>query len=341
MGREAIGAEEYEGYEREYERELYGEEAADDDKSYFMGDEEKFKKMEEEIARKQVEQLKKKYNEKHEDARRWEETQLLISGVVMQRSVETEFEEDEEKRVSLLVHDIKPPFLDGRVAHTTQQTMVSAVRDPTSDLAVLARKGSQVVREQRELRDRMKSQDKHWDIHGKRIASAMGVKTTSSEEGEAQATREDGEVDYRASSRFADHMQEKSQAVSAFAMSKTIKQQREYLPIYQVHAHTARTHTRIRRGPPNPIYACADPRATDERHPGAQCDRDRGRDGFGQDDAAHAVPPRRWLHQVGPHRVHAAASCGRHVRRQACLRGNGHQAGRPGGLLHSIRGLHL
>jgi len=154
--------------------------------------------------------------------------------VVTQRTVETEFEEEEEKRVSLLVHNIKPPFLDGRVSYTTQQTMVSAVKDPTSDLAILARKGSQVVREQRELRDRMKGQDKHWDLHGKRIASAMGIKTQSSEEGDAQAMREDGEVDYKASSRFADHMQEKSEAVSAFAKSKTMKEQREYLPIFQV-----------------------------------------------------------------------------------------------------------
>lgn len=235
MCREAIGTEEYEGYERDFERELYGEEAADSDKNAFMGDEEKFKKMEDEIAKKQVEQLKKKYNEKHEDARRWEEGQLLLSGVVTQRTVETEFEEEEEKRVSLLVHNIKPPFLDGRVSYTTQQTMVSAVKDPTSDLAILARKGSQVVREQRELRDRMKGQDKHWDLHGKRIASAMGIKTQSSEEGDAQAMREDGEVDYKASSRFADHMQEKSEAVSAFAKSKTMKEQREYLPIFQVH----------------------------------------------------------------------------------------------------------
>ncbi len=81
---------------------------------------------------------------------------MIISGVVTQRSVETEFDEQEEKRVSLLVHDIKPPFLDGRIVYTTQQAAVSAVKDPTSDLAVLARKGSLVVREQRELKERIK-----------------------------------------------------------------------------------------------------------------------------------------------------------------------------------------
>jgi pre-mRNA-splicing factor ATP-dependent RNA helicase DHX38/PRP16 len=35
----------------------------------------------------------------------------------------------------LLVHDIKPPFLDGREAFTKQIQPVQVVRDPTSDFA--------------------------------------------------------------------------------------------------------------------------------------------------------------------------------------------------------------
>jgi hypothetical protein len=34
--------------------------------------------------------------------------------------------------------------------------------------------------------------------------------------------------------RFADHMQKKTEAVSEFARSKTLQEQREYLPIYTV-----------------------------------------------------------------------------------------------------------
>ena len=40
--------------------------------------------------------------------------------------------------------------------------------------------------------------------------------------------------DYKADSQFQEHMKEKSEAASHFARSKTIKQQRQYLPIYAV-----------------------------------------------------------------------------------------------------------
>lgn len=39
---------------------------------------------------------------------------------------------------------------------------------------------------------------------------------------------------YKSDSQFASHMQKKNEAVSAFALSKTIKQQREYLPVFTV-----------------------------------------------------------------------------------------------------------
>ena len=39
----------------------------------------------------------------------------------------------EEDRVVLMVHDIKPPFLDGRIVFTKQMEVVSIVKDPTSD----------------------------------------------------------------------------------------------------------------------------------------------------------------------------------------------------------------
>jgi hypothetical protein len=51
------------------------------------------------------------------------------------------FDSEEETRVHLLVHDLQPPFLDGRVVYTKQAEPVSVVKDPTSDIAQLARKG--------------------------------------------------------------------------------------------------------------------------------------------------------------------------------------------------------
>ena len=43
---------------------------------------------------------------------------------------------------------------------------------------------------------------------------------------------EDGEMNYKASSQFSKHMAKPSNKASDFSKHKTMKQQREYLPIY-------------------------------------------------------------------------------------------------------------
>ena len=48
------------------------------------------------------------------------------------------------------------------------------------------------------------------------------------------AMKEDGEVDYKSGHTFADHMTEKTEAVSDFAMKKTLQQQRQFLPVFAV-----------------------------------------------------------------------------------------------------------
>ena len=45
---------------------------------------------------------------------------------------------------------------------------------------------------------------------------------------------EDGSTNYKSDQQFAEHMKGQSEAVSSFAKSKTLKQQREFLPIYAV-----------------------------------------------------------------------------------------------------------
>lgn len=69
----------------------------------------------------------------------WEDNRLLTSGVVKLRQVELNFDEDEDARVLLLVHDTKPPFLAGQVVSGRAAGVVLPLRDPTSDMAVIAR----------------------------------------------------------------------------------------------------------------------------------------------------------------------------------------------------------
>lgn len=92
------------------------------------------------------------------DNEMWEDNRLALSGVTGQRR-KLDFDaldDGEETRVHLLVHDLKPPFLDGRLSFTKQLEPINPIKDPTSDLAVFAKKGSQLVMERRAQKEREK-----------------------------------------------------------------------------------------------------------------------------------------------------------------------------------------
>jgi hypothetical protein len=55
------------------------------------------------------------------------------------------------------------------------------VKDATSDMAVVAAKGSRTVRTWREKEERKKAQEKHWDLAGSRLGDLMGVKPKEDE----------------------------------------------------------------------------------------------------------------------------------------------------------------
>lgn len=60
----------------------------------------------------------------------------------------------------LMVHDLKPPFLDGNTVYTTQTSQIQVVKDPLADMAILAKKGSAVVKDYRERNERQKTKQK-------------------------------------------------------------------------------------------------------------------------------------------------------------------------------------
>eukprot|EP00897_Mesotaenium_endlicherianum_P006766 jgi/Mesen1/6117/ME000311S05210 len=121
----------------------------------FLGDEAMFKKREAELQKHMVRRdgklmslaQSKKLSQLSSDNAQWEDRQLMRSGVVRSLEHSTDVDDEEEERVLLLVHDTKPPFLDGRVVYTKQQEPVMPLKDPTSDMAIIARKGSAVARE--------------------------------------------------------------------------------------------------------------------------------------------------------------------------------------------------
>ncbi|KAJ3151226.1 DEAH-box RNA helicase prp16 [Geranomyces variabilis] len=188
-----------------------------------------YKKKEEELAKLQVKKMSARQAQYNRDNDLWETNRMLTSGVVQRKEVDTDFDDDSEGRVHVLVRDLKPPFLDGKMVFTKQLEPVQSVRDPTADLAVVARKGSALVREKREQQERAKAA-KSLDLAGTALGNIMGLqkKVDAAEEPSGDDASHKGE------SQFASHMQDQTEAASDFARSKTLRQQREYLPVFSV-----------------------------------------------------------------------------------------------------------
>ena len=168
--------------------------------------------------------------QRQKDNDAWETNRMLASNVAQRRDYDHDFQDDEEaSRIHLLVHDIKPPFLDGRKIFTKQLEPVPAVRDPQSDMAVFSRKGSRAVKEKRQQKERQKQAQEATNVAGTALGNIMGVKE---DEGDSAAPAP-GEEEQKGSNKFADHMK-KSEGQSDFSKSKSLREQREYLPAFAV-----------------------------------------------------------------------------------------------------------
>ncbi|BGP14697.1 hypothetical protein JCM10213v2_002647 [Rhodosporidiobolus nylandii] len=184
---------------------------------------------------------------KNADNEQWERNQLALSGVTGERRVLDfdSLDDDEESRVHLLVHDLKPPFLDGRMAFTKQLEPINPIKDPTSDLAVFSKKGSALVAERRARRERERAAAKAASLSGTTLGNLMGVKDEEAEQKNAEeahrATHGDKEETHEervknSDSQFAEHMKKNKEkankGTSKFAREKTLKEQRQYLPAF-------------------------------------------------------------------------------------------------------------
>ncbi|KAG7602064.1 Pre-mRNA-splicing factor ATP-dependent RNA helicase DEAH7 [Arabidopsis thaliana] len=213
-----------------------------DSASFFLGDDASLQKKETELAKRLVRRdgskmslaQSKKYSQLNADNAQWEDRQLLRSGAVRGTEVQTEFDSEEERKAILLVHDTKPPFLDGRVVYTKQAEPVMPVKDPTSDMAIISRKGSGLVKEIREKQSANKSRQRFWELAGSNLGNILGIEKSAEQiDADTAVVGDDGEVDFKGEAKFAQHMK-KGEAVSEFAMSKTMAEQRQYLPIFSV-----------------------------------------------------------------------------------------------------------
>ena len=183
-----VDPEEWEAEQKRLDREWYGmDDGYDPDTSggqagLFGGVSDEYaQKKEEQLEQKKKKRVSAKQKQIQKDNELWERNRMLTSGVVTTIDVDEDYEEESEARVHLLVHNIVPPFLDGRYVFTKQPEAVVPVRDPTSDLAMAARKGSALVRVYREQKERKKAQKKHWELAGTKIGNIMGVEARPEE----------------------------------------------------------------------------------------------------------------------------------------------------------------
>ncbi|KAL9620575.1 MAG: hypothetical protein Q9160_004936 [Pyrenula sp. 1 TL-2023] len=229
-----IGAEETAAIDRDwYAGDEFGHTFGDETHNPFGGADNSWADQQREAAlaeKKNNTRMSARAVQKQKDVDAWETNRMLTSGVAQRRDHHIDFDEDEEgTRVHLLVHDLRPPFLDGRTIFTKQLDPVPAVRDPQSDMAVFSRKGSKVVREKRQQKERQKQAQEATNVAGTNLGNLMGIKE---DEGDSAAAAP-GEEAHKGGSKFSEHLK-KSDGASDFSKSKTLREQREFLPAFAV-----------------------------------------------------------------------------------------------------------
>jgi pre-mRNA-splicing factor ATP-dependent RNA helicase DHX38/PRP16 len=253
------------GFERDFY--LEGEGDTTGDKS-FVGSETKFRDREAQMEKRRSQGATKiagksaRTSQLRADQSAWEDNLLVRSGVASNKETNLDFDDEDDSRVTLLVHNLKPPFLDGSKSYSSQMTMVSTVKDAGADMATNSRNGSQLLRVLREKKDRAKMRERFWELGGSKMGEAMGIKKGEGEGGDegegqggvAEAKELGGEggdgdggggngTDYKKSSTFAASLKKDAddradgkgpEGASNFSRSKTIQEQREYLPVFTV-----------------------------------------------------------------------------------------------------------
>lgn len=194
------------------------------------------------LEKKQGKRISARAAQKMKDVDAWETNRMLTSGVAQRADYnDDELDDEEEVRVHLLVHDLRPPFLDGRRVFTKQLEPVPAVRDPQSDMAVFSRKGSALVKEKRMQRERTKQAQEATNIAGTALGNVLGVKDDDDTDSAAVISADSAEGN-TGGNKFAEYMnkQKPQEGASEFTKSRTLREQREFLPAFAVREEVLR-----------------------------------------------------------------------------------------------------
>ena len=111
----------------------------------------------------------------------WEANRMVRPSIATRKAMDLDFENESESTVHIMVHDLKPPFLDGHTIYTKQLDPINPTWDPTSDMAIFLKKGSALVKEKREQAERAKAAAKLVALGGTLLGNIMGVKDKEAE----------------------------------------------------------------------------------------------------------------------------------------------------------------
>lgn len=237
----------WEEEQKRLDREWYNlDEGFDEDAA--LDDSEYLKKREEANEAKRKKKMSAHQRQINKDNELWEKNRMLTSGVVTSINVNEDFEEESVERIHLLVHHTFPPFLDGRIVFTkvmgelenvvlASQKLIKfsllepvvPVKDPTSDMAIVARKGSHLVKVFREQKERRKAQKKHWELGGTKLGNIMGVEKEKDED-DAKFDEKTDTADYKKDQKFAQHLDDED--YKDLTKKAKINLQRKSLPAF-------------------------------------------------------------------------------------------------------------
>ena len=194
---------------------------------------------EESLAEKHMrrEKINLKQKEREKEQNNWEMQKMGQAGLFKNMGNAANLEDDQG--VILEVKDPNPTFLKNKKKFNKgMKEVIKTCKDPTSDMALLAKNGSGILKRIRENSDRSKIKERFWELSGKnRLGKVLGMRDPSKSKKRSKTTySDDSDGEENSKTSYLDHLNKmkSSKGASDFSKSKTLKQQREYLPVFSV-----------------------------------------------------------------------------------------------------------
>lgn len=173
-----------------------------------------------------------------DDRDAWERNRMATSGVSGPAAVSRDADAELQERQQVLVRNLQPPFLRGELGGIRMESEEAAVvRDPTSDMAKMARQGSAALVAARREREKFKMRQRFWELGNSQVGKVMGVEAT--EEPSSDALGEAGSTGARTFREAMARVEPApsaapSAAEAAWTERMALRTVRESLPVFHV-----------------------------------------------------------------------------------------------------------